>query len=119
MSITAEKFKWEDKNGRGMAGLKKGPSKSSLWRLSGQYSNNFNIQYVYYISLPYFLLSFYLASFYFASVFFIFLPINLYVCVVAHVFFILFILFYMHSVLLFYLLPILFFGSEWEFLFSF
>ena len=65
-------------------------------RLSRQYSNNFNIQYNYYISLPYFSFSF--CIFLFGSIFFISLPINLYIRVLTHVFFILFSLFYMRSI---------------------
>ena len=46
----------------------------SMARLSSQYSNNLNIQYVYYISLPY-IFNFPSVSFYFDSIFFTFLPL--------------------------------------------
>ena len=47
----------------------------TMARLSSQYSNNFNIQYVHCISLPYFFISF-LYLFILLLYFFLFLPIN-------------------------------------------
>ena len=90
--------------------------KGVLWfpmaRLSSHYSDNFNIQYVHYSSFPYFLFSF--CIFLFASLFFIFLPINLYIRVLAHLY--LFCSLYFICVLYFlYLLLLYFFGCEWEF----
>ena len=46
-------------------------------RLSSQYSNDLNIQYIHYISVPYFLFCAFI--FYFAAIFFISLPINFYI----------------------------------------
>ena len=69
-------------------------------RLSSQYSNNFNIQYVYYIFLPYFFI-FFLYLFILLLYFLYSLPFE-YVRVLAHVFFyfVLFIL-YMRSICFF------------------
>ena len=94
----------------------------SMARLSSQYSNNLNIQYIHYISLPYFLFPFcscFILLLYFSFCFYIFYISSyyfIYTCL-AHLFFILYSLSYMRSI--FFIFIPFFFCFERDFLFSF
>ena len=90
-------------------------------RLSSQYSNNLNIQYIHYISLPYFLFPFcscFILLLYFSFCFYIFYISSyyfIYTCL-AHLFFILYSLSYMRSIF-FIFIPYFFFVSRGIFYF--
>ena len=90
-------------------------------RPSSQYSNNLNIQYIHYFSLPYFLFPFcscFILLLYFSFCFYIFYISSyyfIYTCL-AHLFFILYSLSYMRSIF-FIFIPYFFFVSRGIFYF--
>ena len=103
----------------GRAGMFK--SCRNMARLSSQYSNNLNMQYIYYISLPYFLFPFcscFILLLYFSFCFYIFYISSyyfIYTCL-AHLFFILYSLSYMRSIF-FIFIPYFFLFREGFFIF--